>query len=43
MARRKIPEVLTVEEQEQLISIFNIRYFNSFRNRTMIKLFLASD
>lgn len=42
MARRKIPEILTEEEQEQLISIFNIRYFNSFRNRTMIKLFLAS-
>lgn len=42
MARRKIPEILTEEEQEQLISIFNARYFNSFRNRTMIKLFLAS-
>ena len=42
MARRKIPEILTEEEQEHLISIFNIRYFNSFRNRTMIKLFLAS-
>lgn len=42
MERRKIPEVLTVEEQEQLINIFNVRYFNSFRNRTMIKLFLAS-
>lgn len=42
MARRKIPEILTMEEQEQLISIFNVRYFNSFRNRTMIKLFLAS-
>lgn len=42
MARRKIPEILTEEEQKQLISIFNVRYFNSFRNRTMIKLFLAS-
>lgn len=42
MAKRKIPEVLTVEEQDQLISVFNVRYFNSFRNRTMIKLFLAS-
>ena len=42
MARRKIPEILTEEEQKQLISIFNVRYFNSFKNRTMIKLFLAS-
>ena len=36
MAKRKIPEFLTVEEQEQLINVFNVR------NRTMIKLFLAS-
>ena len=42
MAKRKIPEVLTQEEQQQLINIFNTRYFTSFRNRTMIKLFLAS-
>ena len=42
MAKRKIPEVLTQEEQDQLMAVFNIRYFNSFRNRTMIKLFLAS-
>lgn len=42
MAKRKIPEILTEYEQEQLINVFNTRYFNSFRNRTMIKLFLAS-
>ena len=42
MAKRKIPEILTEYEQGQLINIFNTRYFNSFRNRTMIKLFLAS-
>lgn len=42
MAKRKIPEFLTLKEQEQLLSVFNVRYFNSFRNRTMIKLFLAS-
>lgn len=42
MAKRKIPEVLTEKEQDQLIAVFNVRYFNSFRNRTMIKLFLAS-
>lgn len=42
MVKRKIPEILTDYEQDQLINIFNTRYFNSFRNRTMIKLFLAS-
>ena len=42
MAKRKIPEILTEYEQEQLINIFNTRYFNSFRNRTIIKIFLAS-
>ena len=42
MAKRKIPEILTEYEQEQLINVFNTRYFNSFRNRTMIKIFLAS-
>ena len=42
MAKRKIPEVLTEKEQDQLIAVFNVRYFNSFRNRTMINLFLAS-
>ena len=26
MAKRKIPEVLTQEEQQQLINIFNTRY-----------------
>lgn len=38
--RRKIPEVLTIDEQEQLLKIFNKRYFNSRRNHTMINLFL---
>ena len=42
MAKRKIPEFLTEKEQSQLINVFNTRYFNSFKNRTMIKLFLAS-
>ncbi|MGL4572898.1 MAG: tyrosine-type recombinase/integrase [Clostridium sp.] len=39
---RKIPEVLIVEEQEQLINIFNVRYYNSYKNKTMIQLFLAT-
>ena len=42
MAKRKIPNILTEYEQEQIINTFNTRDFNSFRNRTMIKLFLAS-
>lgn len=39
---RKIPDVLTIEEQQQLLKIFNKRYFNSRKNRTMIRLFLDS-
>ncbi|MDZ5038202.1 tyrosine-type recombinase/integrase [Clostridium perfringens] len=39
---RKIPEVLTIEEQKQLLNIFNIRYFNSRRNKVMIELFLCT-
>lgn len=40
MSKRKIPEILTEEEQQQLINIFNTRYFNSYRNKVMIQLFL---
>lgn len=40
--KRKIPEILTLQEQEQFINIFNTRYFNSIRNRVMVKLFLNS-
>ncbi|EOU1468067.1 tyrosine-type recombinase/integrase [Clostridium perfringens] len=39
---RKIPEVLTMQEQKQLLNIFNMRYFNSRRNKIMIELFLCS-
>lgn len=42
MAKRKLPEFLTEQEQEQLIGVFNERYFNSYRNKIMIKLFLAT-
>lgn len=42
MSKRKIPEFLTIEEQEQLINIFNTRYFNSYRNKVIIQLFLAT-
>ena len=37
---RKIPEILTLDEQEKMLEIFNKRYFNSRRNYKMIKLFL---
>lgn len=40
MSKRKIPEFLTIEEQEALINVFNVRYFNSYRNKVMIQLFL---
>lgn len=40
MGKRKIPEFLTVEEQQALINVFNVRYYNSYRNKVMIELFL---
>ncbi|WP_319001989.1 tyrosine-type recombinase/integrase [Clostridium tagluense] len=42
MSIKKIPEFLTGEEQQLLLNVFNIRYFNSHRNKMMIKLFLAT-
>lgn len=36
--KRKIPEFLTDQEQEALINVFNVRYFNSVRNKTMVIL-----
>ncbi|WP_040194283.1 tyrosine-type recombinase/integrase [Clostridium culturomicium] len=39
---RKIPEFLTIEEQNALINVFNTRYFNSIRNKTIIILDLNS-
>lgn len=40
MGKRKIPEFLTIEEQEALINVFNVRYYNSYKNKVMIQLFL---
>lgn len=37
---RKIPEFLEQEEQQALINIFNVRYFNSLRNKTIVILLL---
>ena len=42
MSTKKIPEFLTKEEQEALLSVFNTRYFSSHRNKMMIMLDLAS-
>jgi len=42
MAKRKIPEFLTKEEQEALINIFNTRYWTSCRNKMMVELDLAT-
>lgn len=41
MVKSKNPDILTEYEQEQIINIFNNRYFNSFINTTIIRLFLA--
>jgi Site-specific recombinase XerD len=40
MGNKKIPEFLTEQEQKQLINVFNVRYFSSYRNKVMIILFL---
>lgn len=42
MAKRKIPEILTEEEEQKLLSVFNERYFTPQRNKTMISLMLKS-
>lgn len=42
MAKKKLPEFLTIDEQKQLLGVFNERYFNSYRNKVMINLFLSS-
>lgn len=39
---RKIPEILTLEEQERLINVFNTRYITPQRNKTAVKLMLAT-
>jgi len=42
MGKRKIPEILTEEEQRKLLQVFNERYLSSQRNKTMIKLMLRT-
>ena len=37
---KKIPDVLTLDEQEKLLNQFNLRYITSQRNKTMIHLLL---
>ncbi|MCF8000474.1 MAG: tyrosine-type recombinase/integrase [Halanaerobiales bacterium] len=40
MPNRKIPDILTEDEQRKLLEVFNIRYLSSHRNKVMIKLML---
>ena len=42
MTKRKIPDVLSKEEQKKLLDVFNTRYISSHRNKVMIKLMLNS-
>lgn len=39
---RKIPDILTIEEQERLLEQFNLRYITPQRNQTMISLILST-
>jgi len=39
---RKIPEILSEEEQKKLLEVFNERYPTALRNKTMIRLMLKS-
>ena len=40
--KRKIPEILDIEEQKKLLNVFNTRYPTSLRNKTMIRLMLTT-
>lgn len=37
---RKIPDILTEQEQENLLNQFNLRYITPHRNKTMVRLLL---
>lgn len=37
---RKIPDILTIEEQKELLNQFNLRYITPQRNKTIISLIL---
>lgn len=39
---RKIPDILTIDEQEELINQFNLRCVTPHRNKVMIKLLLST-
>jgi len=40
--KRKIPEILSIEEQKKLLDIFNTRYPSSLRNKAMIRIMLTA-
>lgn len=37
---KKIPDILTIDEQESLLNEFNLRYITPQRNKTMVQLLL---
>ena len=42
MAKRKLPEILSDQEEKALLGTFNTRYATPLRNRTMIELALST-
>jgi len=39
---RKIPEVLSIEEQKKLLNVFNTRYPTSLRNKAIVRVMLTA-
>ena len=40
--KRKIPEILSIEEQKKLLNVFNTRYPTSLRNKAMVRIMLTA-
>ena len=40
--KRKIPQVLSIEEQKKLLDVFNTRYPSSLRNKAIVKIMLVA-
>ncbi|MFW5987932.1 MAG: tyrosine-type recombinase/integrase [bacterium] len=40
--KRKIPEILDIDEQKKLLNVFNIRYPTALRNKAMVRLMLTA-
>ena len=37
---RSLPDILTPQEQDQLLNVFNLRYITPHRNKTMVRVLL---